>query len=64
MVQLPEVLIKGEKVDENEWEEIVEPIYIALDNLIQFRKDEGKILEKDFNNRIKILSQLLKNIAS
>lgn len=63
MVQMPEVLIRGEKVEENEWEEIVEAIYLALDNLIQFRKDEGKILEKDINNRIKILSKLLKQIA-
>lgn len=63
MVQLPEILIRGEKVDENEWEEIIEVIYLALDNLIQFRKDEGKILEKDIKNRIKTLSQLLKQIA-
>ena len=59
-----EILIRGEKVEENEWEEIVRsPSMLALDNLMQFRKDEGKILEKDINNRIKILSQLLKQIA-
>ena len=63
IVQMPEVLVRGEKADENEWEEILEGIYKALDNLIQFRKDEGKILEKDFHNRINILSQLLKEIA-
>ena len=63
MVQMPDVLIRGEKVDENEWKEILEAIYKALDNLIQFRKDEGKILEKDFNKRINILSQLLNDIG-
>ena len=62
MVQMPEVLIKGEKADENEWEEIVVAIYKALDNLILFRKDEGKKLEKDFIKRINILSQLLNDI--
>jgi len=63
MIQMPEVLIRGEKADENEWEAILEAIYLALDNLIKFRNDEGKILEKDFNNRINILSQLLNDIG-
>ena len=27
MVQMLEILIRGEKVDENEWKEIVEAIY-------------------------------------
>lgn len=62
LVQMPEVLTRGEKADENEWEEILVAIYKALDNLIQFRKDEGKKLEKDFIKRINILSQLLNDI--
>ena len=62
LVQMPEVLTRGEKADENEWEEILVAIYKALDNLIQFRKDEGKKLEKDFIKRINILSQLLNGI--
>ena len=57
MVQMPEFLIRGEKTDETDWEKILEATHKAIDNLIQFRKDEGKILEKDLNNRIKILSQ-------
>tara|TARA_B000000532_G_scaffold51390_1_gene39240 strand:+ start:12481 stop:13377 length:897 start_codon:yes stop_codon:yes gene_type:complete len=62
MVQMPEFLIRGEKTDETDWEKILEATHKAIDNLIQFRKDEGKILEKDLNIRINILSQLLKDI--
>jgi uncharacterized protein (TIGR00255 family) len=35
----------------------------ALDNIIQFRKDEGKQLEKDIVERIKIIQQLKESLS-
>ncbi len=64
LLKMPEVLIKGEeKSDENEWEEIVKGIGIAIENTLQFRLDEGKKLEEDITSRINKLTALLIEIA-
>ena len=64
LLKMPDVMIKGEeKVDDNEWSEIQKGIEKALDNLLQFRLDEGKKLEDDISSRINKLSSLLKEIA-
>lgn len=64
MVRLPEVFIKGEeKADEQEWKQLEEAVRIAIQQLIQFREDEGKKLETDIKSRIKILARLLEEIA-
>ncbi|HJM16799.1 MAG TPA: DUF1732 domain-containing protein, partial [Flavobacteriales bacterium] len=63
LLKMPETLIKGEeKVDENEWEEITKGVDIAIDNILQFRLDEGEKLEKDVSSRINKLTVLLKEI--
>ena len=63
LLKMPEVLIKGEEMqDEDEWNEIQKSVDLAINNLLQFRKDEGKKLERDITNRIKKLSTLLKEI--
>lgn len=64
MVRLPDVFIKGEEAaDENEWQKIEEGVRLAINNLVQFRADEGKKLEEDIRKRINIIAQLLEDIA-
>ena len=64
ILKMPDVLVKGdEKGDENEWEEIEKGVNSAIDNLLQFRLDEGSKLEEDITSRINQLSSLLKDIA-
>ncbi len=64
LLKMPDVLTKGEeKSDDNEWEEIAKGVNTAIDNLLQFRIDEGKKLEEDISSRIKQLSSLLTEIA-
>ena len=64
MVHMPEIMIKGEeKPDKNEWVEIEKGVEIAIDNLLQFRLDEGKKLEKDITQRVNKLSDLLLEVS-
>jgi len=64
MVHMPDIMIKGEeKTDENEWVEIEKGIQTAIDNLLQFRLDEGKKLEEDITQRVNKLSDLLLEVA-
>ena len=61
LLKMPEALIK-EEVAKNEWEEIVKGVDAAIINILQFRTDEGKKLEKDIVLRVKTLAILLKEI--
>jgi uncharacterized protein (TIGR00255 family) len=64
LLKMPDVMQKGEeKADENEWEEIAKGIDIAIENILQFRLDEGQKLEEDITSRVNILSKLLVEIA-
>ncbi len=64
IVHMPGVFEKGEeKADENEWEEILKGIDIAISNISQFRLDEGRKLEEDITFRINRLGTLLKEIG-
>ena len=64
LLKMPDVMLKGEeKSDDNEWEEIAKGVDIAINNLLQFRMDEGKKLEVDINSRINKLSDLLIEIT-
>ena len=64
LLKMPEVMQKGEeKADKNEWEEIAKGINIAIENILQFRLDEGGKLEEDITSRANILSKLLVEIA-
>ena len=63
LLKLPEAIQKGvENSDKNEWNEIENGIYIAIENILKFRLDEGKILEEDISKRINIISSLLVSI--
>ena len=63
LLKMPEVLVKGEeKANDNEWDEIAKGIDIAIENILQFRMEEGKKLEEDITTRISTLSRLLTEI--
>jgi uncharacterized protein (TIGR00255 family) len=52
-IRIPDSLKTArEEIDENEWAEIHKTIIEAIENIITFRQDEGKSLEKEFQLRI------------
>jgi uncharacterized protein (TIGR00255 family) len=52
-VRMPDALkTERDEIDENDWIEIKKVIQEALDNIVQFRVDEGKSLENEFKLRI------------
>ena len=64
LLKMPEIMIKGkEQSNDNEWHEIQKGIEEAIENLLQFRLDEGRKLEDDIRLRINKLSLLLKEIV-
>lgn len=62
-VRLPDTLkMEKEELDLEEWEQINAGIDATLDELIGYRIDEGKALEKDFLMRISMIESLLEKI--
>lgn len=56
------VSTEEEEIDEKEFEAVKACLSEALDQLNQYRNDEGKALEEDFNLRIKLLTDLLEEV--
>jgi uncharacterized protein (TIGR00255 family) len=57
-IRLPDTLnIEREKINEEDWEVISETITKALDQLDEFRTQEGKYLKEDIEQRIKIIDE-------
>lgn len=67
VVKMPDVL-KAEKetveLDEAEWNQVKEAVNKAIEAFQKFRDDEGKTLEKEFQNRIGIIGKLLNEVLS
>ena len=64
LLKMPEVMKKKEEhLSEDDWEDISTGINDAITNILQFRLDEGKKLEKDIRKRIDIITQLLKEVT-
>lgn len=67
VVKMPDVL-KAEKetveLDEAEWNQVKVAVNKAIDAFQKFRDDEGKTLEKEFQNRIGIIGKLLNEVLS
>jgi uncharacterized protein (TIGR00255 family) len=63
MLRLPEV-IKTEmlETDEEEWATVLKSIEAAVDKLIEFRKQEGKMLYGLFKQKIANIGELLKQV--
>ncbi len=64
-VRMPDALkIERDEIDENEWKQIQTVINQALENIVQFRKDEGVSLEKEFLHRIANIMTLMNNAVA
>ena len=64
-VRMPDALkTERDEIDENEWNEIQKVIDQALENMAQFRKDEGVSLEKEFLHRIANIMTLMNNAVA
>jgi len=59
-VRMPDALkTERDEIDENDWTEIQKVIKEALDNIANFRRDEGQSLEKEFQLRIGNIRQYM-----
>ncbi len=63
IMRFPDALkIEKEELDENEWELVFGKVKEALVQITEFRKQEGKALQKDILDRLKLIRSLLKEI--
>ncbi len=64
-VRMPDALkTERDEIDENEWKKIQIVIDEALENIAQFRKDEGVSLEREFLHRIANIMTLMNNAVA
>ena len=64
-IRMPDAMkVERDEIDENEWKEIQKVIDEALENMVQFRKDEGVSLEKEFLHRIANIMTLMNNAVA
>ena len=64
-VRMPDALkTERDEIDENEWKQIQTVIDEALENIANFRKDEGASLEKEFQLRIANINNLMNEVVS
>tara|TARA_R110002050_G_scaffold157464_2_gene286097 strand:- start:9875 stop:10720 length:846 start_codon:yes stop_codon:yes gene_type:complete len=64
-VRFPDALnTVREEIDENEWQLIETEIQAAVNDLINHRLNEGKVLEQDFNMRVKSIDDLLEQVIT
>ncbi len=64
-VRFPDALnTVREEIDETEWKAIQSEINTALDEITNYRLDEGKVLEQEFNKRIGLISELLDQVIA
>jgi TIGR00255 family protein len=64
LLRMPDVTTKTEVevLDEEEWETTKQAIEIAIESLLDFRKQEGAALERKFHEKIDNIEALLKSI--
>ena len=64
-VRMPDALkTERDEIDENEWKKIQTVVDDALENIAQFRKDEGVSLEKEFLHRIANIMTLMNSAVA
>jgi uncharacterized protein (TIGR00255 family) len=64
-VRMPDALkTERDEIDANEWKQIQTVIDEALENIANFRKDEGASLEKEFQLRIANINKLMNEAVS
>lgn len=61
-VRMPDALkTERDEIDENEWKKILKLISEALENIVNFRKNEGAVLEKEFLLRVGNINTQMNN---
>jgi uncharacterized protein (TIGR00255 family) len=64
-VRMPDTMkVEREEIDESEWATIQTVIEEALQNILNFRKDEGESLEKEFQLRIANIRQFMNEVLA
>lgn len=64
-VRMPDAMkTERDEIDENDWKQIQTVIDQALQNMMQFRRDEGVALEKEFLHRIANIMTLMNNAVA
>ncbi|MDO5979172.1 YicC/YloC family endoribonuclease [Flavivirga spongiicola] len=64
-VRFPDALnTVREEIDDDEWKTIEAQINTAVNDLIDHRLDEGKVLEQDFNKRIITIGNILEQVIA
>ncbi|UPT72088.1 MAG: YicC family protein [Flavobacterium sp. JAD_PAG50586_2] len=64
-VRMPDALkTERDEIDENEWKKIQTVIDEAMENIAQFRKDEGVSLEREFLHRIANIMTLMNSAVA
>ena len=66
LLRMPDVMAKNEtqELSEEEWQTVHAAISKAIDQLIDFRKQEGQALEKKFREKIDNITRLLQEVES
>lgn len=63
LMRMPDVMNSGkEEIDPNEWKTLEAGIAEALNNIVGFRKDEGKSLEEDLLGRVDAIENGLEEV--
>lgn len=65
LMGMPDVIVKSEtpEIDENEWVEIQKQFVVALNNIIDFRNCEGRVLEQEIRLRVSMIANLLEQVT-
>lgn len=62
-MRLPDSLkTEKEELAEKDWETVLKTLRLALENVRNYRKREGKVLEKDIRARVRLIMNKLKKI--
>lgn len=63
VLRMPDVLkVEAEELDENEWIEILKTLELAVNQLNEFRRQEGDVLINIFTEKINRISSLLEQV--
>ena len=64
-IKMPDAIsTERDEIDETEWSDIEREIQKALENITQYRLEEGNVLEADFRKRIAVISDLLEQVLA
>lgn len=59
IIKMPDSMkVEQQELDDNEWTEILDGVLLAIDELLDFRNQEGQVLEDDILSHIKNIDKL------